>query len=136
VVVEPAVFRCSLRNGRVALMASVTGLLAAGWLAVGLFAGIPGGQVLPWLGVGFLIVGSTGAYLSRTKIVIDAEQVRVHSLIGSASARRTAVTRISSPRSGLGFFTDADGKVLASFQDAYTPAQLSKIAGLLGVARD
>ena len=134
-VAEPAVFRCSLRNGRVALMASVTGLLAAGWLAVGLFDGVPGRQVLPWLGVGFLVVVPAVAYLRRTKIVIDAELVRVHSLIGSAAARRVAVARISSPRSGLGFFTDADGKVLASFQDAYTRAQLSEMAGLLGVDR-
>jgi hypothetical protein len=135
VVVEPAVFRCSVRNGRVALMASITGLLAAGWLAIGLFDGIPGGQVLPWLGIALLILVPTGVYLLRTKIVIDAELVRVHNVIGSATARRTAVARISPPRSGLGFFTDADGKVLASFQDAYTRAQLSEMAGLLGVDR-
>jgi hypothetical protein len=75
------VFHCPLRNGRVALMASVTGLLA-----VGLFGGIPGGQVRP-------------------------------------------------PRSGLGFFTDADGRVLASFPALYSRAQLSEMAGLLEVDR-
>ena len=116
-------------------MASVTGLLAAGFVAVGLVGGISGRQALPWLGIALLILGPTGVYLLRTKIVIDAELVRVHNLIGSASARRTAVARISSPRSGLGFFTDADGKVLASFQDAYTRAELSEMAGLLGVDR-
>jgi len=85
-VVGPAVFHCSLRNGRVALMASVAGLLAAGWLAVGLCGGIPGGQVRP-------------------------------------------------PRSGLGFFTDADGRVLASFPALYSRAQLSEMAGLSEVDR-
>lgn len=127
----PAVFRCSLRNGRVAVMASVTTLLAASWLAMGL-AGMPGMRLLPWLGIAGLIVLPTAVFLGFNKIVIDGDQVRVHAPIVLPSVvRRAAVAEVRPPRSGLGFFADADGKVLASFRDLYSTAQLSEIASLL-----
>ncbi|REH50149.1 hypothetical protein BCF44_104423 [Kutzneria buriramensis] len=135
---EPAVYRCSLRNGRVSYLVSVMGLLTAGVLAAGLLGGgVAGrgvGQLLAWLAVVVLVVGPTIAYLRRTRIVIDAEQVRVHTLVGVAgSARRAAVAKVIVPRSGIGFFVDADGKVLVPFRDAYTREQLAAMAGVLGV---
>ncbi|WP_410609956.1 hypothetical protein [Amycolatopsis sp. lyj-109] len=134
----PAVFRCSLRNGRVAYLVIVMGLCTAGVLAAGLVgggvAGRGAGQFLLWLGAVVLVAGPTVAYLRRTKIVIDAEQVRVHTLIGApGTARREAVAGIRTPRSGAGFFADAEDKVLVPFRDVYTRAQLAEMAGMLGV---
>ncbi|MEU0529651.1 hypothetical protein [Amycolatopsis tolypomycina] len=133
----PAVFRCSLRNGRVAYLVIVLGLCTAGLVAAGLAGGVAGrgaGQFLSWLGAVVLVAAPTIAYLRRTKIVVDAEQVRVHTLLGApGTARREAVARIRTPRSGLGCFADAEGKVLVAFRDAYTREQLAELAGLLGV---
>jgi hypothetical protein len=134
---EPAVYRCSLCNGRVSYLVCVMGLLTAGVLAGLLGGGVAdrgAGQLLAWLGAIVLVIGPTVAYLLRTRIVIDAERVRVHTLVGEAgSARRTDVAQIIAPRSGIGFFVDAEGKVLVPFRDAYTRAQLAAMASELRV---
>jgi len=135
---QPAVFHCSLRNGRVAYLVSVMGLCAVGVLAAGLAGGgVAGrgvGQFLAWLGVVALVVGTTVAHLCRTKIVIDGDRIWVHTLVGvAASARREAVAHIRTPRNGTGFFVDSEGLVLVPFRDAYTWSQLAEMARILGV---
>jgi hypothetical protein len=127
-----------MKHHRVAANVLGSGLFSVGALVLGIAGDAVGrGQVVPWL-LSVLFFGFAAfGYLRRTKIVVDAGHVYVHTFgQRTTTMRREEISAIRRPRRRWGWylcFVNHENEAIGVMRNAYSSAQLDKLCAILDV---